>query len=191
MQLTDHLTDEQLNEYLDNETGEREAIESHLSVCAECGARLTALQTLFVEIESLPELELTSDFRERRAKQRQSLWDPARVVSTPRLIPRLPRWLTLTATLQAILALIALILGAPFVMNLLPEIEAPSLTEIFLQLQSQWVAWLEIMTAFELPAFPEIPAFDVSSVVLTLTLAGASLLWVVGNGLLLRNDIRR
>ena len=52
-----HLTDVQLNEYLDNETTERTQIESHLSVCDECTARLSALKTLFTEIESLPEIK--------------------------------------------------------------------------------------------------------------------------------------
>ncbi len=53
-----HLTDEQLNEYLDNEsTDERAQIESHLSSCDECAARLSTLQNLFAELESLPELE--------------------------------------------------------------------------------------------------------------------------------------
>ena len=42
-QLT--LTDVQLNEYLDNETtNERSQIESHLSSCDECAARLSTLQ---------------------------------------------------------------------------------------------------------------------------------------------------
>jgi anti-sigma factor RsiW len=53
-----HLTDEQLNEYLDNETTERAQIETHLASCADCAARLIALQVLFAEIESLPEVEL-------------------------------------------------------------------------------------------------------------------------------------
>jgi len=56
-----HLTDEQLNEYLDNEIVDRADIESHLASCGECAARLTALQTLFAELDSLPELELTRD----------------------------------------------------------------------------------------------------------------------------------
>ena len=35
MHLTDHISDVQLNEYLDNESTERVFIESHLSVCDE------------------------------------------------------------------------------------------------------------------------------------------------------------
>ena len=50
-----HLTDEQLNEYLDHESQEHAQIESHLSACDECTVRLAALQTLFTELDSLPE----------------------------------------------------------------------------------------------------------------------------------------
>ena len=36
-----HLTDDQLNEYLDEATAERVQIEAHLSSCDECAARLS------------------------------------------------------------------------------------------------------------------------------------------------------
>ena len=181
MHLIDHLTDEQLNEYLDDETNERETIELHLAGCANCAARLTALQSLFAEIESLPELELTRSLA-------------ARVISTPSLVTHLPRWLTLTATLQAAIALIAMIIAAPFVASILPAIETPSFTDLLVQLQSQWTAWLDILSrlrsgqAFQVPALPQLPVLQISSLMLGLTLAGASVLWLVGNGLLLRNQ---
>lgn len=173
-----HLTDVQLNEYLDDESAERAQIDAHLSLCAECAARLAALRSLFAEIESLPELPFSTTIA-------------ARFTPTPGLSPHYPRWLTLTAALQAAAALIALIAAAPFVANLLPEIEAPSFTGLFFQIQSQWVAWLDLLSTFQVPAFPQSPVFEISSLVLTLTLAGASVLWLVGNGLLLRNYIRR
>jgi len=185
MHLTDHVTDDQLNEYLDNESAERTQIESHLVICDGCAARLTALKTLFAEIESLPEIELTHNFA-------------ARFTPTPSLPPQLPRWLTLTATLQAALALVTVILAAPFIANLLPAIEIPSLTDIFLQMQSQWTAWLNALStlrfdswqAFQLPTLPQIPALEFSSLFIALTLAGVSMLWLVGNGLLLRNQMK-
>ena len=170
-----HLTDHQLNEYLDHETTERVQIETHLASCDECAARLTALKTLFAAIESLPELELTHSLA-------------ARFTPTPGLPPQLPHWLTLTATLQATLALITVILAAPFIANLFPTIETPSLSDVFLQLQSQWTAWLDLLATFQLPTLPQIPTLEISSLILTLTLAGVSMLWLVGNGLLLRNQ---
>lgn len=172
-----HLTDEHLNEYLDGEIAERARVESHLAECADCAARLTALRTLFAEIESLPELELTRPLA-------------ARFALTPRLPPQLPRWLTLTAFLQTALAVIAIVLIAPFATNLLPAIRMPSITETVIQLQSQWIALLETFTAYQLPTLPQLPAIEVSSLMLALTLASVSILWLVGNGLLLRKQSR-
>ena len=172
-----HLTDDLLNEYLDNETTERAQIEAHLASCGECAARLTALKTLFAELDSLPELELTHSIA-------------ARFTRDVNLTPQLPRWLTLTASLQAVLALITLIVAAPFVANLLPAIETPSLTVMLIQLQAQWTTWLDVLSTLQLPQFPQLPPLEISSLMLTLTLAGASVLWLVGNGLLLRKQIK-
>jgi anti-sigma factor RsiW len=178
-----HLTDDQLNEYLDNESAERAQIEIHLSSCDECAARLTALQTLFAEIESLPKLELSHSIA-------------ARFTPTPSLPPQLPRWLTLTATLQAALALIAAIIAAPFITKLLPSLQIPSLTDGLLQLQTQWPMWLNQLStlrlnswpAFQLPTLPQLPTLEIPSMLIALTLVGVSMLWLVGNGLLLRNQ---
>ena len=150
MHLTDHVTDAQLNEYLDNESAERAQIETHLSTCDECAARLTALKTLFTEIESLPELELTQPI--------------AACLTLPSSLPvRLPSSLTLTVTLQAIAALIALIVAAPFITNLLPAVQTPNITDVFLQLQTQWNVWLDLLSAFSLPSIPQLPTFEISS----------------------------
>lgn len=172
-----HLTDDQLNEYLDNEIADRVHLELHLDSCGECAARLTALQTLFAELDSLPEVELTRSIASRITLHATSS-------------PQLPRWLTLTATLQAAFALIALIVAAPFVMNLLPAIQTPSFTEIFLQMQSQWLMLFNKFTNFQFPNLPSLPPLQIPTLTLSLALALASLLWLVGNGLLLRNKVR-
>ena len=172
-----HLTDDLLNEYLDNETAERAQIESHLATCAECAARLTALQSLFAELDSLPEVELTHSIASRITLHAASPLE-------------LPRWLTLTATLQAAFALITLILAAPFVTNLLPAVETPSFTEILIQLQSQWLTLFTTITNYQLPNLPQLPPLQIPTLTLSLALAGASLLWLVGNGLLLRRQIK-
>ncbi len=178
-----HLTNEQINEYLDNEIADRAHIESHLDSCGECAARLIALQTLFAELDSLPEVELTHSLASRITLHATSS-------------PQLPRWLTLTATLQTALALIALIVAAPFVMNLLPAIEMPSFTEFLIQLQSQWITLFTTITNYrvaslwdQLPAF-SLPPLQIPTLTLSLALAFASLLWLVGNGLLLRRQIK-
>ena len=172
-----HLTDDQLNEYLDESTNERVQIEAHLSSCDECAARLSTLQNLFTELDSLPELELTRELA-------------APFTLRPSLPAQLPKFLTLTAFLQAAVALAALIIAIPFVSALLPQIEPPSFTKIFFQIQSQWTVWLDQLSTLALPTFQPInlPTFEMSS--LLFTLAGVSVLWILGNGLLLRNQMK-
>ena len=62
-----HLTNEQLNEYLDNEIPNRAEIKTHLDSCNECAARLSTLQALFMDLDSLPELALSRDLAARFA----------------------------------------------------------------------------------------------------------------------------
>lgn len=171
-----HLTDQQLNEYLDHESSERVFIEAHLSACDECAARFSTLQNLFTELDSLPELELTRDIA-------------ARFAPRPSLPAQIPKFLTLTASLQAAAAIIVAVIAAPFIVRQLPVIETPSFTTIFANLQSQWVFLLDQLSTFNLqPVTFNLPIFEMSS--LLLTLAGVSILWILGNGLLLRNQMK-
>jgi len=171
-----HLTNETLNEYLDNELPNRAEAELHLSQCADCAARLTALETLFTEIESLPELTLSRSLAAPFTRRDVGF--------------ALPTWLKLTATLQAAVALIVIIIAAPFVTNLLPALQTPSPADVFLQLQIQWMEWLDLLSSFHFPPAPQIPLPEISSLVLMLIIAGVSFLWLVGNGLLLRKQIK-
>jgi len=171
-----HLTEEQLNEYLDEVTTERSQIEAHLSSCDECAAHLSTLQNLFTELDSLPELELT-----------KSLAAP--FIPRPNLPAQLPKFLTLTVTLQAAVALTAIILAVPFIAQLIPVLEISSLSNVFIQLQTQWTTWLDMLSQFQFPTLPAF-TFEISSIYLMSALAGVFTLWLVGNGLLLRNQIK-
>jgi hypothetical protein len=53
----DHFTEDQLNEYLDDilEVPAQVRLSAHLSECADCRARLAALQTVFELLAALPE----------------------------------------------------------------------------------------------------------------------------------------
>ena len=179
-----HLTDEQLNEYLDNETNERVQIETHLSSCGECAARLSTLQALFTELDSLPEVALTKSLA-------------ASFLTTRSLPAPLPKFLTLTVILQAAFALTAIIIAVPFVANLLPAIEISSLMEGITQLQAQWINLLDQLSTFNLqpsnlptfnlqPSNFQLPPLEMSS--LLMALAGVSVLWILGNGVFLRNQ---
>ena len=171
-----HLTNEQLNEYLDNETANRAEIETHLDSCDECAARLSNLQALFADLDSLPEMTLSRDIA-ARFRPRPSL-----------TVPQLPTWLTLTASLQAAAALVALIVAIPFFSIMLPKVEMPSFTTWFFEIQSLWTSWLDTLSTFQMPTFQpsNIPTLEMST--LFIALAVVSIFWIFGNGLLLRNN---
>ena len=175
-----HLTDEQLNEYLDNETNERELIELHLDSCDECSKRFSDLQNLFLELYSLPELQLTRDLS-------------TRFITSGGLIQSTPRWLTLTMTLQIVLAMIALMIAIPFISTILPAIETLSFTSWIVDLQAILNTWFDSFSKLTLQPIPfELPTLPVlETTSLLLSLAGIFILWILGNGLLLRNQIRR
>ncbi|MBK6792444.1 MAG: hypothetical protein IPG80_07850 [Anaerolineales bacterium] len=170
-----HLTNEQLNEYLDNASTERAFIETHLDSCGECVARLSNLQALFADLDSLPEATLSRDIA-------------ARFRPRPSLASQLPRWLTLTASLQAASALVALIVAIPFFSIMLPKVELPSFTTWFFEIQSLWTSWLDQLSTFQMPTFQpsNIPTLEMST--LFIALAIVSIFWIFGNGLLLRNN---
>jgi hypothetical protein len=174
-----HLTDEQLNEYLDNVSTERALIEMHLYSCDECAARLSTLQALFADLDSLPEVELSRDLA-------------ARFSPRPSLIPQLPRWLTLTASLQAAAALVALIVAIPFFSVMLPKVETPSFTTWLFEIQSLWTSWLDALSNYQLPnyQFTNLPTYPIELSTLFIALTIASIFWIFGNGLLLRNQNR-
>lgn len=183
-----HLTEEQLNEYLDNESSERAQIEAHLAECAECAARLTALKTLFAEIESLAELELTHPLREA------SQWDAARLTLPSKLpAPQVPRSLTLTVTLQAALALIAISFAAPLITRFLAPLwqayPIPSLRDALVELQMNFVMWIQTIQSFQLPTIPTgiftLPK-EISVATLSIGMIGIFVVWIIGNWWLLR-----
>ena len=182
MHLTDHLTDVQLNEYLDNETTteERTQIEAHLSECDECAARLTALQSLFDQIESISDIELTHSIA-------------ARFIPTSGLPLPLPRWFTLTATLQAAFALIIILLATPvisrYLTSFLQTYPIPSFDDAVIELQMNLALWIQSIQSFQVPTIPiglfalpkELPATTLS-----VTVIGFFIVWVIGNWWLLR-----
>jgi hypothetical protein len=176
-----HLTDEQLNEYLDGESTDHAQMESHLAVCADCARRLSEMKVLFSEIESLPELAISPEFSARFTSPQN---EPA----------ELPRSLTLTMILQAALVVAGIMIAAPFVIRFVssyaPIHWVPSFVDIFLQMQTVWMAWLDILSTLSFPNIPEIPVVNVSSLVTIFTVIGVSLLWLIGNGLLLRNQVK-
>ena len=192
-----HLTDELLNEYLDDvlDSDTRAQAEAHLAACDDCAARLAALRSLFADLDALPDLPLRRDLS---ASIIRSLRPAShREVSQGGALnghASMPRSLRLTVVLQAALTVAAIIFAAPFSMQFatarLPAIQIPSFAEVLLQLQIQWASWLDMLSQFELPSMPEIPLIDISSFGFAQALPAVSLLWLVGNGWLLRRQIK-
>jgi hypothetical protein len=58
-----HLTETQLNEFLDKILGlpEQGQIENHLSACADCRSKVESMQSLFQTLNTLQEEELEND----------------------------------------------------------------------------------------------------------------------------------
>lgn len=169
-----HLTDSQLNEYLDQESGDEARLETHLNSCPSCQKRLSNLQTLFAELDSLPEAALTRNIA-------------AHFLPEPALIAPPPRWLTLTAFAQAVAALATLIIAIPFFSAMLPLIEIPNLWAHLIQVQTLWANWLNALATLRLPAFEPLPMPTTELSTLLIMLTSVSVIWILGNGLLLRN----
>lgn len=78
-----HLTDEQINEYLDGvlEPGMHLAAQTHLHACEPCRRRLAQLHIVFAAFESLPTPALKTDLaplvRARLPHRRGFVWTPA------------------------------------------------------------------------------------------------------------------
>jgi anti-sigma factor RsiW len=179
-----HLTDEILNEYLDDalSPAARAEAESHLRTCAECGRQLDELTALFSALSALPDLELARDLS-------------ADVVQTLTPQPlQLPRFLKWTAALQAAAALVALVASLPLLQTLvvfeIPAVSLPTMPDLLARLDQMVLGIQEFSAQFQFQA-PRL-TLEFSSLFITMAVFSVTLLWLVGNGLLLRpsNQIR-
>ncbi len=201
-----HLTDSELNEYLDHVLGpsERQALERHLTRCDECRARLSELQHLFTSLEDLPETKLQGDLSAavlkrlfpNAASPRPShrLWTP---VFAAQLGLVLGAWIWLC--MQAAKWALPLFTASRF-----PQIAIPPFRLPGLDLSSIFTVPYSLFTALHFPSFilapPAFtpPAFNYPSFTLpalpfpTAGLAGiaigALVLGLLGNVLLLRRS---
>ncbi len=192
-----HLDDSTTNEYLDSALppSRRAEVDSHLAACAECAARLASLRALFITLDSLPDLPLERDLSAHviTAIIRNSALQarPAQPALTPAL--------RLAFAFQAAIVLIALAAAIPFATQSIPtdaftQLTAQATIAVF-NLQSlittQWTAPIESLRALSHPLttltteLPGLPMFS-----LTLCLAAVTVLWLVGNGVLLRPTSR-
>ena len=187
-----HLDEVTLNEYLDAALGpeQRTAVESHLAQCPDCTTRLLGLRALFTELETLPDTALRRDL------------SPAVITALRSQLPQSPDAvpaLRAVFAVQALLALVLLGLALPTLMRatewavvtqlagrVVADI-AGAFTGITSELQALQISLQRFMAAstefLRQPPLPSLPMLNVG-----LCLAAVSLLWLVGNGLLLRRQ---
>ncbi len=192
-----HLDEASLNEYLDSalEPARRADVDSHLAACPTCADRLAQLRGLFTSLDALPR---------EGARLERDLVSPVlaliqkRAPHPRRAPPALKPIIRLVFGLQALFAILALAIAIPFAapvispatlistpqlptFNLQPLISNPStmlrtgLQPLISNLQSLFPEKLSILS------LPDLPMFEI-----TLCLAAVTLLWLIGNGILLR-----
>jgi hypothetical protein len=168
-----HLTDEQLNEVLDDAIFDH-SILGHLDACPDCKQRLDEMRALFADIESLPELALPRDLT------------ASVIVKLP--APRTVRPWTWLSAAQAVGAFAILTwLASSFV---LPTEIATYQPPTFNSLLASVLQLLSSFT-FEAPTFDLKPlTIDLQSTAILAFIVSAAILWLVGNGLLLRTPQR-
>ena len=173
-----HLSDEILNEYLDDALppDARAEVESHLRDCADCELRFDQLADLFFELSALPEADLTRDLSA----------DVVRTL-TPQPLPRLLKW---TALLQVAATLTALVASLPLLQTMfamdIPAIALPSLLDLTLRFDQTVTEMQTLFTQYQWQ-MPRL-SFEISSLYITVAVFSVTLLWLVGNGLLLRKS---
>lgn len=188
-----HIDDSTINEYLDFALSatRRAEVEAHLATCPACATRLTALRALFASIAALPDSPLERDLSPAILNSIKHV--PA---SRPALAPAI----RLVFAAQAVFAFIALAVVIPFAITLFPTETAAQFTE---QASADLAQLVEAfssqgsttLTALEttfanLTITPELSLPALPMYALLAALAAATLLFIIGNGLLLRTTPR-
>lgn len=190
--MSNHLDDVLLNEYLDValEPSAQTEVEAHLAHCPECAARLTELRMLFADLEALPDLRLERDLT-------PAVLAVARRRSQPQPLTASPL-LGLVFALQAVVAISLLALAAPFVMQRYQPLLAfqfgeqvsHAFTNLFASLSASWSALLtsaqNLMHESAVFVHPLQTSPFISEAGLMICLTAVFLLWLLGNGVLLR-----
>ena len=177
-----HLTDEQLNEYLDSPPvpGLPSPVALHLDTCDECQTRLNDLRAVFTALESLPEVKLSRDLTSSVMAKLRPSWG-----GLPIRPARTWTWLSLTQALGALV--IFAWLASSFVLP--PEIatyQPPTFDSLV-------VSALQLLSSFtfEAPTLTiQSSTIDLQSTTILTFIVSAAVLWLVGNGLLLRAPLQ-
>jgi predicted anti-sigma-YlaC factor YlaD len=204
-----HLTEEQLNLYLDGALlpQEQATVEAHLTGCTICQTDLESLQTLFVALDALQPDPLMSDLtsivlsdvattRQRAYRRRRLAWG--------------------ILGLQALTIIVLLLFGWAILskqfIELSQVVPSTALTAIWANLSTQgnlfwhtvvaqWQLWLVQMTSeiLSLPVklkpagdfWPKFAGWSLPASQVAIVGLAALLMWLVGNSIILRTVTTR
>ncbi len=168
-----HLTESQLNEYLDGELDARSlaAVEAHLVACDECRRASAGLQGLASTLEALQDEPLRRDL-------------------TPSVLAKIPQQHSRLAWKLALAAQAGIAIG--MVIILLSNILAWFQPQEWLAVLFSQLTRLELPISYSPFTIPKFPAFNfqASSTNIIFLAVSALVLWGVGNAILLKNRIR-
>jgi anti-sigma factor RsiW len=169
-----HLTDTQLNDFLDNllPPSEHTQVKSHLASCPACREQLLALEHVFSLLSSLGEQPLPNDLSARVLAQ----------IPLSRALTRTER-LWLAGAVGAALGALASIAQA-----LLPQVNVSASPETWFS--QAFVQWAGIILSVKLPQIDFPSSLPWSDETLAIMAVAATILWVLGNASLLRERLR-
>ena len=189
-----HLTDTQLNEYLDNAIDEtiKHKFDAHLQICEDCSARLDELKVLFANIESLPEVNLRRDLSPSvlaRLPQKHRILTPFFAAQLGTALGVF-FWLSMQVTkLISTFSFEFPQFAMPTFQFAMPTFQPPDLYSLFSIFYSLFTLPHFPSSIFNLSTFQfsNIPIFDISNFSLALISLSIFILWLVGNISLLRD----
>ena len=182
----DHIPEAQLHAYLDSalDEGERIRIDAHISACQECHQELENIKALFAEIESMPEIQLEIDLA------------PIVTAAIKRPYQITTRW-KLAISAQTIIALIVLgiswsMMNVEFLLPQIPTISfdlQATVAEINITINSFFNSLVKSITELfqNSGGLVEDSSPTISTIYLLPLAISATLLWLVGNRVLLNN----
>ena len=178
--MTNHLTDEHLNEYLDSGAAVSSAAH-HLDSCPACRARLEELRAVFTALESLPDLQLSRDLAPSILARLPASWGG--LAFRPAAAQK---WI-ITAQALGALAIAAWLSSSLELPAAILAYQPPTLDSILASFFALLSSFDVQLSTFNLPT----AVIDLQSSTVLMLAAAAILLGVVGNGILLRASPRK
>lgn len=172
-----HLTDSQLNEYLDHALGKstRREADLHLQSCAVCRARLDELQNVFTALTGLPEArparDLSTSILSRLPQKQPRVWAPFFAAQVGAALGVF-LWLSTQIT--------------KFIPASFSAFRLPSFTMPAFPFSNLYSLFSILHPLFSIPTF-NFPTFQLSIFNMIFIALSVSTLWVFGNAALLRN----